>query len=277
MSIAIMTDVFNLRVDPARKLILLALADNADDGGVCWPSQQTIARRASISERALRDHLHALVAAGYIQVVRLGHGRGNSTEYALAVGRIAQESTQIKAEVDAEKAANLVETAVANRQNKPAKAADPADNRQIDGDNRKVAADEPSIEPSIEPPAEEPAREPLPPPVDDTFTRCIRAFDDLMGTLAGTPPVQRAIADWLESAPRVAPGPAALFEDACTEAALNDGKSLKYVLAILKRWQREGREDRRPTANGGTTTPTHSCVGLAIKCMSCEAKAVSSA
>lgn len=109
-----------------------------------------------------------------------------------------------------------------------------------------------------------------PEPPADEITRCVQAYDGLMGSMATTPPILRQITEWYATVPPGYAG-AAIFERACTEAALNDGKSLKYVLAILKRWKLEGEGDRRqnPSANGATDA--HSCAGLAIKCMSCEA------
>lgn len=93
MSAALMGSVFGLPLPAQRKLVLLALADNANDEGRCWPSQPTIARKASLSVRALRDHLHALEADGWIAILALGNGRGKSTEYLLAADRIKAEAS----------------------------------------------------------------------------------------------------------------------------------------------------------------------------------------
>jgi hypothetical protein len=47
MSIRLMTDVWDTAVSPATtRLVLLALADQANDEGVCWPFMATIASRA---------------------------------------------------------------------------------------------------------------------------------------------------------------------------------------------------------------------------------------
>ena len=91
MSIRLMEDVFRSDLSGTRKLILLALADNANDSGFCWPNQETIARKASISTRNLRTHLHALEADGWLSVLALGNGRGHSSEYLLNVARIKGE------------------------------------------------------------------------------------------------------------------------------------------------------------------------------------------
>jgi hypothetical protein len=88
MSIRILGDVLLLALPPVRKLVLVALADNANDTGYCWPNQETVAAKASISERNCRVNLHALVADDWITVVKVGNGRGNSSQYLLNVERI---------------------------------------------------------------------------------------------------------------------------------------------------------------------------------------------
>ncbi|MBK6707558.1 MAG: helix-turn-helix domain-containing protein [Sphingomonadales bacterium] len=47
MSIQIMTVVWELDLPDSEKLALLALADNANDEGYCWPSMATLARSAA--------------------------------------------------------------------------------------------------------------------------------------------------------------------------------------------------------------------------------------
>lgn len=51
---------------PARRMVLLALADAANVAGVCWPSVTTIARRCCLSVRSVFAHLKELVAAGLL-------------------------------------------------------------------------------------------------------------------------------------------------------------------------------------------------------------------
>lgn len=54
--------------DPTATLVLIALADNAnDDGTGCWPSVQTLTNRARCSRRTVQRHLRDLEAAGIIR------------------------------------------------------------------------------------------------------------------------------------------------------------------------------------------------------------------
>lgn len=48
------------------KLVLISLADQANDEGICWPSVQTMIRRTGLCDRAVRGHLHDLEEGGHI-------------------------------------------------------------------------------------------------------------------------------------------------------------------------------------------------------------------
>lgn len=77
MSIAVMSLVFPLVVSATLKLVLLALADFADDsGGNIFPSIQTLAWKASMSVRSVQRHLRDLEARGWlVQVEPARHDR----------------------------------------------------------------------------------------------------------------------------------------------------------------------------------------------------------
>lgn len=49
-------------------LILLVIADHANDDGLCWPSAARIARRSKLSERQVRRRLALLEGRGFIAV-----------------------------------------------------------------------------------------------------------------------------------------------------------------------------------------------------------------
>lgn len=49
-------------------VVMLAIADNADDHGIAWPSVKTIARKGRLTERAIQLAIRSLVAAGELLV-----------------------------------------------------------------------------------------------------------------------------------------------------------------------------------------------------------------
>lgn len=67
MSHALVNAALAQPLPPARRAVLLALADMANHAGTCWPSVSTIARRACLSVRSVFNHLGELVRAGLIQ------------------------------------------------------------------------------------------------------------------------------------------------------------------------------------------------------------------
>lgn len=52
---------------PATKLVLMALADQANSAGVCWPSRRTIARKCGLCVRTVASHLAILVECGLVE------------------------------------------------------------------------------------------------------------------------------------------------------------------------------------------------------------------
>ena len=51
---------------PVPKLVLMALADAADDIGVCWPSVTTVAAKCNVSTRTVRRVMQTLTAQGLL-------------------------------------------------------------------------------------------------------------------------------------------------------------------------------------------------------------------
>ena len=66
MSYTLINQAMTLPMPPARRAVLLTLADMANQAGACWPSIATIARRACLSVRSVFNHLKELVAAGLL-------------------------------------------------------------------------------------------------------------------------------------------------------------------------------------------------------------------
>jgi len=58
-------------------MVLLAIADNADDFGFAFPSYETIAQKARCSTRTAMRHVDELETHGWLKVGRKLNGRGN--------------------------------------------------------------------------------------------------------------------------------------------------------------------------------------------------------
>ncbi len=83
MSMTLMADAMKIKVgNPLRKLVLIKMADNANDKNECFPSYQHIADHCECSKSAVRAHIEALIKMGLItKENRLGekNGKGNTS------------------------------------------------------------------------------------------------------------------------------------------------------------------------------------------------------
>ena len=69
MSIKLMTMAWELKLDPAEKLVLLKLADWVNeerDRAICWPSIAKLADLTNVSESTVKRAIRSLEAAGHI-------------------------------------------------------------------------------------------------------------------------------------------------------------------------------------------------------------------
>ncbi|EFO2676773.1 helix-turn-helix domain-containing protein [Escherichia coli] len=68
MSMSIMAKAMNIKVgNPLRKLVLIKLADNANDNGECWPSYQHVADQCEVSRSTVKSHIRALEEMGLLK------------------------------------------------------------------------------------------------------------------------------------------------------------------------------------------------------------------
>ena len=81
MSMELMVKAMKTRVgNPLRKLVLIKLADNANDNGECWPSYQHIADQCEISRRSVIIHVNKLEEMGFLKKkYRKGSEKPNSS------------------------------------------------------------------------------------------------------------------------------------------------------------------------------------------------------
>lgn len=70
MSIKLLSAAWDLDIGSTEKMVLMCLCDYAnDDGGNCWPSVATIARKCSKSERTIQGAIQTLKVAGYLTII----------------------------------------------------------------------------------------------------------------------------------------------------------------------------------------------------------------
>lgn len=89
MSMMLMVKALKTKVgNPLRKLVLLKLADNANDQGECWPSYQYIADQCEMSKRSVMTHINKLIEDGILRKeIRLGGEKKNKSNlYTLMLG-----------------------------------------------------------------------------------------------------------------------------------------------------------------------------------------------
>ena len=83
MSMSLMAKAMGVKVgNSLRKLVLIKLADNANDKGECWPSYQHIADQCECSKSAVRNHIDALEDMGLLKRenrVGVNNGKGNTS------------------------------------------------------------------------------------------------------------------------------------------------------------------------------------------------------
>ncbi|CAL9968945.1 replication initiation O-like [Vibrio phage D290] len=87
MSMLLMVKAMKIKVgNPTRKLVLLKLADNANDDGVCWPSYQNIADHAECDKRTAMRHISHLEKDGLLwREYRKGEKGNSSNKYHLTL------------------------------------------------------------------------------------------------------------------------------------------------------------------------------------------------
>ncbi|EIC83337.1 conserved phage C-terminal domain-containing protein [Serratia sp. M24T3] len=98
MSMTLMAKAMSIKVgNHLRKLVLIKLADNANDKGECWPSYQHVADQCECSKSAVKGHINSLIDMGLVSKEnRLGvnNGKGNTSNvyYLMLDNPMAPES-----------------------------------------------------------------------------------------------------------------------------------------------------------------------------------------
>lgn len=97
MSMELMVTAMKAPVgNPIRKLVLIKLADNANDRGECWPSYQHIADQCEIDRSTVRRHIKHLEQQGLLRIENREGPLGNSSNmYLLRLGGVGAPPTPV--------------------------------------------------------------------------------------------------------------------------------------------------------------------------------------
>lgn len=91
MSFTLMAQTMKLNVGSlAKKMVLIKLADQANDEGLCWPSYQTIAEACQVSRRTVIRHIKSLEEDGYLNITKTydkANKKNFSNRYQLTIDR----------------------------------------------------------------------------------------------------------------------------------------------------------------------------------------------
>lgn len=91
MSMLLMVQALKAKVgSPLRKLVLVKLADQANDDGECWPSYQSIADACEMGRSTVKAHIAWLEEHGFLRVEYRHYGSGGKSKsniYHLTIGK----------------------------------------------------------------------------------------------------------------------------------------------------------------------------------------------
>lgn len=94
MSVRISAAVWSIKgLKAPERIVLLAIADHADDDGHCWPSMVLLADKCEMTDRGVRGVIRRLEQAGYL-TTSVSHGRSSNryTVNSIPEGRSALNS-----------------------------------------------------------------------------------------------------------------------------------------------------------------------------------------
>ena len=168
--------------DASRLLVMLAIANAANDAQVAWPGMDEIARNARISERQAQNVLRDLEASGELYR-SLGGGRRNTTRYLITLGldemRLAATLVQWF-DVKADQAGEIAAQCIA-RMTKAKADAPPAEVNEKQGEPQGVKPDAPK---ESKPP--KPPKDPKPERPRDPLFDAVAALSVMNPALCGS-------------------------------------------------------------------------------------------
>ena len=96
MSLAQMALAWKAQCGASAKLVLLALADHADDNGQCWPGLTGVRAKCGLSESTLHRAIAELAKAGLVMITpqKRADGTQSTNLYTLQIDRVGVSNRQ---------------------------------------------------------------------------------------------------------------------------------------------------------------------------------------
>lgn len=154
MSIRLMAQIWDnpdILLRGTKLNLLLALADYANDDGVCWPSYVRLAVRTRCSKRAVIDLVAELETHGFIKVSRTAGRPNNYTVYATPIDTTLSLFTTVEAYAEGSEAAFTSEAGFTTENDESSEAgftSEAAFTGEVFSEVVKQGSPEPSLEPS---------------------------------------------------------------------------------------------------------------------------------
>jgi hypothetical protein len=173
------------------RLVMLALADRADDNGVAWPSIDDLAERTRLTPRAVQKGIAKLVEIGELDVEN-GGGRHRSNRYRITpkprtMDGVTDGKPRTMDGVSAQETPNFA----------PETPNFEAETPNFETRNPVQSSPEPSVEPPTEPPENQPPTRTHATPADDLTAKWWEQYGRT--TAQGKRSVRRSIADALDN------------------------------------------------------------------------------
>lgn len=153
MSIRAVSQALEAAVTPTQKLVLLIIAERANEAGEAWPSVSKICKTSGLSDRAVQLAIQGLERAGWLEVERRTDRKKRQTS-SMYRFRVGERRSETEAGSDSELASDP------EGDSPPSEAGSPLPPNDVhrDPERRSPSYLEPLTEPSFEP-----SKEPLPP------------------------------------------------------------------------------------------------------------------
>jgi DnaD/phage-associated family protein len=210
MSIKMINLVWDIEgLSPAQKLVLLALADHANDSGnSIRPGVARLISKTSLSERAVRRALADLRSVGWIVVVKNSTNR-EPNHYRLNVEKINVKEIRGARNAPQDKS-GVPEMHPGGARNAPLGVPEMHPNHHKPSKNHQNGGDRPNI---------------------------FSLYENNIGVL--TPMIGEQLIEIEQQYPE------GWFEDAVKIACESNARKLSYIKGILKRWATDGKQGKR--------------------------------